>query len=139
MALLQINLQPTDRQLRQFAAIWLPAFAAVAGWLLVVKAGSWPMALAVWASALIAASVGLLRPQWMRPVYLGWMFASYPIGWLISHLVLAAAYYLLLTPIGLLMRAFGRDSMTRRFDRNAASYWVEHDPHGETARYFRQL
>jgi hypothetical protein len=67
------------------------------------------------------------------------MLAALPIGWTISHLVLGAVYYLVLTPIGLVMRLLGRDPMQRRFDRSAKSYWIERTPRTDPSRHFRQF
>jgi hypothetical protein len=47
-------------------------------------------------------------------------------------------FYGVLTPIGLLMRLFGRDPLNRTFDRSATSYWIEHDPGSDLDRYFQQ-
>jgi hypothetical protein len=78
-------------------------------------------------------------PPVRRPKFLAWMYAAYPIGWVVSHRVLAIIYFGLLTPIGTLMGVFGYDPMARRFDRAAASYWVERGRNRDPARYFRQL
>jgi fatty acid desaturase len=67
------------------------------------------------------------------------MTLAYPIGWVLSHLVLAIAYYLVLTPMGWLMRLVGHDPMHRAFDQRAASYWVSHDPGTSKPRYLRQF
>jgi hypothetical protein len=61
-----------------------------------------------------------------------------PLAWAVSHLVLAIVYYVIITPIALTMRLFGRDKLERRFDAAADSYWIAHPPHKSTARYFRQ-
>jgi hypothetical protein len=57
----------------------------------------------------------------------------------VSHLLLLVVYYLVLTPIGLLMRLIGYDPLQRRFDRSAQSYWTPHDPAADDARYFKQF
>ncbi|MEX0979180.1 MAG: SxtJ family membrane protein, partial [Pirellulales bacterium] len=69
----------------------------------------------------------------------GWMWAAFPIGWLVSHLLIAAIYFLLITPIALVMRAVGRDPLSRRFDRAAKTYWVPRRQDSDPARYFRQF
>ena len=61
-------------------------------------------------------------------IYLGMAYAAFPIGLVISHAILAAVYYAVLTPIGLLMHLVGRDPMRRRFDPQAESYWIERKP-----------
>jgi hypothetical protein len=71
-------------------------------------------------------------------MYIGWMYLAFPIGWTVSHVLLAVTYYLVLTPIGLIMRAVGRDPMRRRLDPEAKSYWIEHRPDRDPSRYFRQ-
>ena len=48
-------------------------------------------------------------------------------------------FYLVFAPLGWLMRVRGTDPMNRKFDKSAASYWIEHDPSGEASRYFRQF
>jgi hypothetical protein len=39
-------------------------------------------------------------------------------------------FFLVITPIGLVMRLTGKDFLARRFDRAATSYWVRRDPPG---------
>ena len=51
------------------------------------------------------------------------MRATTPIGWLLSNGLLAAAYYLLLTPIGMVLRLAGHDALRSRIDREATTYW----------------
>jgi len=85
-------------------------------------------ALAIW----VAPALG-------RRLYVGWMLAATPAGWTISHLVLGAVFFLVLFPIGWIMRLVGRDPMERTFDREARSYWIERDRRSEPARYFRQF
>ncbi|MHC4948146.1 MAG: SxtJ family membrane protein [Planctomycetota bacterium] len=137
MALIRINRNPSAGELRWFGLIVL-AFFGVVGGLVLWQTGSRPATAVLWAigaaGCLVYYAVGPLR----RPMYLGWMHAVYPIGWTVSHLVLAATYYLVLTPIGLVMRLLGRDAMKRRLEPQARTYWVEHDP-AEPARYFRQF
>jgi len=57
----------------------------------------------------------------------------------VSFVILAAIYYAVLTPIGLLMRLVGYDPMCRRRDANAASYWTSREPVDDVRRYFRQF
>jgi len=72
-------------------------------------------------------------------VYVAWTYAALPIGWTISHVILASVFYLLVTPIGLLMRLSGRDPMHRKIDPSAKTYWMERKNVTDPARYFRQF
>lgn len=100
---------------------------------------AFPAAAALWALAVAGVVVVWLSPKAGRTLYVGWMSAALPVGWAISQALLAAAYYGVLTPIGLLMRAFRRDPLRRGFDRSAKSYWVEHSPADRVDWYFRQF
>ena len=43
--------------------------------------------------------VGVLRPLWVRGLYRVSMAATFPIGWVVSHLILAAIYYGVFTTV----------------------------------------
>ena len=73
-----------------------------------------------------------------RAVYRALTLLTFPIGWVISHVLLALVYYLLLTPIGLLLRATGRDPLQRRLDPEAETYWIEREGDRPANTYFRQ-
>jgi hypothetical protein len=83
--------------------------------------------------------VGLAVPSFLRYVYVGMAYLAFPIGWVVSHLVLAAVYYLVLTPVGLLLRGFRYDPMNRRFDPHAESYWTPRESADDVQRHFRQF
>ncbi len=69
--------------------------------------------------------VGLIRPGLLRPIYKGWMGMSFLIGFFMTHLILALMYYLIFTPVGLVMKALGRDPLRLKHDQNAKSYWIK--------------
>lgn len=138
MALIEINHNPSRRELRQFAGIWFPALAVVISYW-VWQLSDATSALCVLTAALVAGAVGVARPTWFRYVYIGWMYAAFPIGWTVSHLVLGATYYLLFTPLGLAMRLFGRDPMRRKFDPTTSTYWIPRKERTDPDRYFRQF
>jgi hypothetical protein len=129
---------PADR-VTQLAGIALPLLFGLTG----LAAGSGlalPAVLgAVCGIGVVGALLIWIAPPLGRRLYVGWMYAAAPVGWTISHVVLALVYYLVLTPVGLLVRLFGRDPMQRSLDTKAASYWIERKAQPEPARYFRQF
>lgn len=72
-------------------------------------------------------------------IYRTWMFAALPIGWTMSHVILGIVFFLVMAPIGLIMRALGRDPMKRVRDSRATTYWVPHVQPADTKRYFQQF
>jgi hypothetical protein len=79
------------------------------------------------------------RERFAARFYENWLLLFLPLAWSVSTLLLVLVYYFVLTPIGLAMRLVGRDPMNRKFDREAASYWVKRDQGTESDRYFRQF
>jgi hypothetical protein len=137
--MIDVNWNPSRRELRQFAGIWLPAFAALVGSAVLYRSGSWTTAFVIWGAAIAVGAIGLAVPAFAKLVFVSWMAAAYPIGWVVSHLILGAVYYLVFTPIGLIMRLSGRDALARAADRSEKTYWVPHEPGRDAASYFRQF
>ena len=91
-------------------------------------------------AAFIVAAVGVFGVAWpgiAHPIFLVATAIALPIGWVVSHLLLRLIYYVVLTPIALLFRAFGRDPLQLR-RRNADSYWHEFQQGRDIESYFRQ-
>lgn len=139
MALVKVNKEPTSRELRQFAGIWLPLFCLLIGWIIQRQSGTWTPAFILWGVCGVISVAGLAVPALIKPVFVGLMYAVFPIGFVLSYCILTAIYYLLLTPVGLIMRIVGYDPMTRKLDRAAETYWIEREPSPEASRYFRQI
>lgn len=136
------NWNPGLDDKRKFARsliIGFPAIAAVfalVGWW---RTGAVHSSLA-WL-AILGAGLGLALwtlPQIARPFYLVWYFVACCIGILLSNLLLATFFYLVITPIGLLMRAVGRDPLQKRLDRTRETYWRDQEKVVDGERYFRQ-
>ena len=103
MSVVQINTNPTRRELNQFGFIWL-GFIALFGVIAQFKFGNPLVARGLWVAAVVVPIVGWLVPAFMRLVFLGMSYLAWPIGFVVSHVVLAIVYYFVLTPIGLLTR-----------------------------------
>ncbi len=137
MALIEVNLNPSKQELKWFGLIMLVFFALVGG--IVYGTFTAPRV----ASAIVAFGAALCVVYYVvaplrLPMYLGWMRIVFPIGWVLSHLLFGAIYFLIVTPIGLTMRLIGHDPLRRHRPSNTVSYWVER-PAADLDRYFRQF
>jgi hypothetical protein len=82
---------------------------------------------------------GLLVPSWLVPVERRWMAVATAIGAFNTRLILTISYYLIVSPVGMLMRLAGRDPLDRRL-RTGDSYWRKRPPEPPPTRerYARQ-
>ncbi len=148
MAIIEINWKPDRRHLREFGCAAAIAFAAIGAWIFfrhslpVIRMNARAAHVAAyvfWAAAAACGVLAAAAPPALRPLYIGLTLAGLPIGWVVSHVVLAAVFYLVLTPIGLVMRLMGRDPLQRRRKDEADTYWVRREPPADAKRYFRQF
>jgi hypothetical protein len=135
MALIEINWQPTDRQLRQFGLI--AAFALpLIGWLW----GASVLLVSLLASGgLVIAVAGMAYPRAVRPLFLGLTIVASPIGIVVSELTMLLMFFGLFLPIGLVFRLIKRDALQLKFDRRSQSYWQPKQPPGGAGSYYRQF
>jgi hypothetical protein len=63
----------------------------------------------------------------MKPVYTAWMLFAFVLGWINTRVLLGAFFYLVMTPLGLILRWTGKDLLDERIDRSAASYWIKRE------------
>ena len=145
--MLEINLRPPGKALRQFGFVALLAFGLIGG-LIRWKQGLFgldfgravePVAYTLWALGAVSALLSLVAPRANRPLYVGVVVITYPIGFVVSHVLLGAIFFGLFTPLGLVFRLMRRDSLHRRFEKEASTYWVRHRPVESVERYFRQF
>ena len=110
----------TPKQLRSFGYIVGGIFFIIALWPLVIhhQPGRW------WAFILGVALVvpAAVVPRFLNPLYVGWMKLGAWMGWINTRLILAIGFFGLVTPIALIRRAYGKDSMRRKFSAELSTY-----------------
>lgn len=138
MSLIRINRHPSAKELRLFAALWLVFLSGFGSFAL--SRGSLTSAWVLFIAAGAVGIVGLVRPSAVRLVYIGAVYAAFPIGFVVSHIILALVYFVVVTPIGLVMRAFGKDPLHRKFESSEKlpSYWISRKEPRDAASYFKQ-
>lgn len=144
--LIGLNLNPTDRVLRQFGFIALFGFGLLSylAWAerLIFSFGLGALrphvAGALAALAVISALLSLVYPRGNRALYVGLTLAGYPIGFVMSYVLMGVLYFVVIAPLAIAMRVAGRDALHRDYDREAQSYWTEHRRTRPKADYFKQ-
>ncbi len=136
MALIKINRHPSAKDLRLFSAlgfVFLATFGFVAR-----RHGYANVSLLLWGLGGGVGLLGVIAPRAVRPIYLAAVYATFPIGFVLSHVILAVVYFGIFMPIGLLMRLLGRDPLQRRFEPQRSTYWRQRPPARPAASYLKQ-
>jgi ABC-type uncharacterized transport system permease subunit len=120
--MISIDRNPSQRRLRQFGALLVVYATLIAYWQW-CSGTSDVVAASIVGTASIVAIIDWFFPTVLRVPYVISLVGAVPIAWAVSHLVLVTIFYLVLTPIGLIMRLFGHDPLNARFDPDAKSYW----------------
>ena len=117
-----MNQVASVKELRSFGLLVGGVFAVIALWPMVVRGD----ALRLWAAGLGGSLIlaGALAPTILAPVHKGWMWIGHVLGWINTRILLGIVFYGLVTPIGILFRIMGKDSMRQEFSEESSSYRV---------------
>jgi len=135
--MLDLNLNPSSRVLRQFAAAWLIVFVALAlnQWLLRANTRA---AIVLALTAMAVGVAGLVRPHSVRWIFVAATVAAFPVGWVVSQLMLLVLFAAVITPVALLFKLRGRDRLSRQRPHARESYWKPKVTTRDVRRYLRQ-
>ncbi|CDL00684.1 conserved protein of unknown function [Magnetospirillum gryphiswaldense MSR-1 v2] len=112
---------------RSFGIVFAVVFALIGLWPL--KAGG---DMRLWALGLAALFlvVAFVAPKLLKPLNLLWFKFGLLLHKIMTPLIMGLLFFLTVTPVGMLMRATGKDPMRLKRDPDAASYWIDRDPPG---------
>jgi hypothetical protein len=78
--------------------------------------------------ALIFLLSGIIKPNFLKPLYAAWMYLALILGTVMSMLIISLVYYFLMTPIGVVRRIIkSKGHYQTGFDASAESYWIPKD------------
>jgi hypothetical protein len=132
-----LTLHPTNRTLRQFALAWL-VFLAGAGVHQWLARGHAQAGLILAALGVGVGLPGLARPALVRWLFVAAMVAAFPIGWVVSQVVLVVMFFGVITPVAAVLRLLGRDPLRRKPAPGSGSFWLPKATAQDVRSYFRQ-
>ena len=107
---------------RSFGLIFFAVFLLI---------GIWPLKdgelIRVWSVILcsIFLILGLLNSKLLSPLNLAWIKFGEFLGSIIAPIVMALVYFIVLTPISLIVRIFGKDLIGLKISKKVNTYWIE--------------
>ena len=90
-------------------------------------------------AAVVMAAVTVTRETWLTPLNRAWMSLGLLLGRVVNPIVLGMIFFGVFTPVGLVMRMWGRDAMARRFEPDLKTYWLKRDPPGPADDSYRNM
>lgn len=147
MSMIKLDLNPEPRILRQFGYIALVGFGllgcAALFEVLMFSGGLGearkPVAYSLIGLGVLSALFSLVFPKANKPIYVLMSVVTYPIGFVMSYVIMGLLYFGMFAPIAILFRMIGRDPMARRYDRSAKTYWQAASKPSNSERYFKQF
>jgi saxitoxin biosynthesis operon SxtJ-like protein len=114
------SLDQSIKKIRQFSALMLVVFGLLWYYALQVRM-DWLALLSVLFFFFFLS--GFRCGSSVRFVHKYWMGLALVIGWFVSRILLGLIYFIIVTPIGLISRIFGKSFLALRFDPQKKSYW----------------
>jgi hypothetical protein len=79
------------------------------------------------AIAVILLLLALVKPLWLNPLRLVWDKIGHVLGIINTYILLTLFYFVILTPLSLIMRLFGKDILKLKRNKNN-TYWESTPP-----------
>ncbi|MEL7368945.1 MAG: SxtJ family membrane protein [Myxococcota bacterium] len=112
---------------RSFALVFTVVFSLVGLFPVFFSTGAprlWALGIAG-----VFLGLGLIVPHLLHPLNVLWMKFGALLNAIVSPIVLGGLFYLVVTPMGLIVRLFGHDLLRLKLD-DSSSYWIRRDPPG---------
>ena len=110
------------KELRKFALMMMWAipllFMVIFPWIFDSAVLWWSLSASV-----VAGVLYLFYPKGIYPFYRIWMAIAFVIGWVNTRVILALIFYIIIFPIGILLRIFGKLQYQSVVDQNKPSFW----------------
>jgi hypothetical protein len=112
----------TTKQLRSFGLIVGGVFAGIGVWPLLIHSAEPRWWLFIIAAALLLPAA--IYPRSLYWPHKGWMRVGHVLGWVNTRIILGVIFYGIVTPIGVIRRWLGKDSMGQRLRPDLDTYRV---------------
>lgn len=143
MPFVQLNWKPKPKELRSFGAIFMGGFLLIGlvkyfwpfDWLFTKNEtfGFWMIVI-----GLVVGGIGLTGTRLALPFYWAWLGIAFVVGNIMSRVIIALIFYLVVTPLRIVSSLAGRDRLQlKKVDKE--SYWQDISLPKEPEKYERQF
>ena len=95
--------------------------------------GLWPLTyenpIRIWSViiSLIFLILGLMKSKLLTPLNILWFKFGMILGAIVAPIIMGVVFFLVVTPIGLVMRIMGKDILNKKYDKKKKTYWISRD------------
>ena len=75
----------------------------------------------------IFLALGIVNSKILTPLNKLWFKFGLLLGAIVAPVIMGFIFFIVVTPIGLLMRLFGKDLLRKKFNKSVKSYWIKRD------------
>ena len=72
----------------------------------------------------LLAIASLTAPMMLRQIYKVWMAVAFVLGWIVSRVILALFFFVIITPVAVAARIAGKKFLNTDFKTGQQSYWI---------------
>jgi len=92
--------------------------------------GLWPLTyenpIRIWLViiSMVFLILGLMKSKLLTPLNILWFKFGMILGAIVAPIIMGFIFFLVVTPIGLVMRIMGKDILNKKYDKNKKTYWI---------------
>jgi hypothetical protein len=86
----------------------------------------------------VVSRPGLAFPRVLQPIHRAWMALALVLSWVMTRVILALTFYLMITPLGLLMRLFGYRFLDLSWGDSRETFWHSRPDQEPQAKYYER-
>ena len=107
---------------RNFGIVFFIVFLVVSLWPL-----TYGDPIRIWSAiiSLVFLILGLMKSKLLTPLNLLWFKFAIILGAILAPIFMGFVFFLVITPIGLLMRIMGKDLLNKKYDKKKETYWIK--------------
>ena len=116
---------------RSFGLLFFIVFLAISLWPLISQED-----LRLWAFilAIIFFVLGILNSKFLTPLNKLWMKFGLFLGSIVAPFVMGVVFFMVVTPVGFIMRSLGKDLLRMKRSKSASTYWIEREKQNDTMK-----
>ena len=109
---------------RNFGLVFFIVFLIVSIWPL-----TYDEPVRIWTAIMssVFLILGLMNSKLLTPLNKLWFKFGMILGAIVSPVVMGVVFFLVVTPIGLIMKIMGKDLLNKKYDKNKKTYWISRD------------